>query len=141
MVYFDDAAEVDRLVGGVLRLGAQHAEVAAGLGAARAQLRIVCRDPDCELTISLTEPMVVTFGACDVMPDVTLALSGDLLDLYWRGSYSMLDGLACGEVTATGPVSKVLKVLPHAAQLFPLYRNLVAGRDRSASAASGRPVG
>jgi hypothetical protein len=131
MGYFRDPAEVDRYIGGILRLAASSPDIAVHLEAASATLRILCIEPDCELTVFLAEPIAIVFGPSRLPADVSFELTGDALDRYWRGDYSLLDGLATGEVRAMGPVSKILKVLPHVEELFPQYRELVASKDAS----------
>lgn len=126
MGYFADAEEVDRYIGGIFRLAFAHPRVSPRLAGAASTLRIVVEDPTCELTLSLYDAPRVIFGPNRLHPDVTLELSGDQIDRYCRGDYDLLDALAAGEVVATGRLSRVLKVLPHMSQLFPVYRAMVA---------------
>lgn len=126
MGYFASADEVDRYVGGIFRLAFAHPRVSPHLAAASSTLHIRVEDPACELTLSLFDSPRVIFGPTRLHADVTLLLSGDQLDRYCRGDYNILDALAAGEITATGRLSRVLKVMPHMAQLFPVYRAMVA---------------
>jgi hypothetical protein len=135
MAFFADASEVDRYVGGILRLATGHPHVGPRLAEASTTVRFRIDGPDCEFTLALYDPPRVVFGPCGMTPDVTLTLPGDLLDGYWRGAYDLLDGLANGEVAATGQVSRVLKVLPHASQLFSVYRAMVAPKAQTPPAA------
>jgi len=78
------------------------------------------------MTVALYEPATVSFGPSHRNADVTLRMSADVLDRYWRGEYDLLDGLARDEVTASGRLSRVLKVLPELRPLFPVYQAMVA---------------
>lgn len=139
MGFFKDPAEVDRYIGGILRLAASNDEVGSKLEASSTTLRLMCYDPDCELTASLDSPIRIDFGPSEVVPDVTLLLGADVLDGFWRGQYSILDGLARGEIRAKGPISRILKLLPVMDPLFPRYRALVAAKD--AVCRPGNPSG
>jgi hypothetical protein len=127
--YFRDSAEVERYVGGILELAAGQPDIASGLEASATSLRILCSDPVCEMNLSLAPPMTIAFGPSDIVPVVTLLLPADALDGYFRGRYSILEGLARGDIRAKGPVSRILKILPFTDPLVPLYRELVAAKD------------
>jgi hypothetical protein len=137
MPYFSTAAEVDCYVGGILRLACGDIDVRSRLAAAHVTLRLVSEEPHAELTFSMLEPVTVVCGPTDLVPDVTFTCPGDVLDSYWRGEYSLLQGLARGEVRARGPVSRVLKVLPALEPMFPAYLRLVAGKDAAAARCVG----
>jgi 3-phenylpropionate/trans-cinnamate dioxygenase ferredoxin reductase component len=130
MPFFENAQEVDQYVGGALRLAASHPRIGPRLASASTVLKLTVHNPDCEFTVDLFEPVRVEFGSSRSRPDVTLGISGDVLDAYWRGEYDLLDGLARDEVSASGPVSRVLKVLPAVEGLFPAYRAMVAIKQR-----------
>lgn len=57
-----------------------------------------------------------------------------MADRFWRGNYNLAVGLAKGEVKAKGPVSRILKLVPLAKPLFPLYRELIAEKDTTPAA-------
>lgn len=137
MGYFSTAAEVDCYVGGILRLACGDVEVGPRLAAAHVTLQLVTVDPVAELTISMSDPVTVACGTTGLPADVTFTCSADVLNRYWRGEYSLLSGLAAGEVAVRGPVSRVLKVLPALEPMFPAYRRLVAGKDAFASRHAG----
>ena len=134
-MFFVDGAEVHDLVGGILRLAAGHPVIGPRLAAAATVFRLQVSHPPCEVTVALSDPVEVVCGECDLRPDVTFYMTGDQLDRYWRGDYDLLDGLARGDVEASGRVSRVLKVLPELQLLFPVYRAMAAARRLSASRA------
>jgi hypothetical protein len=130
--FFRNSAEVDRYIGGIFRIATRDQVVAQQLEDASTTLRILCTDPDSELTVSLSRPLTIAFGPSPLVADVTLELKADVLHGYFRGEYSILDGLAGGEIRAKGPISRILKVLPFMESLFPEYRELTAGKDAAA---------
>jgi len=131
MAFFADANEVDKYIGGVFRLAADHPEVGPKLKAANIVMRVIYTEPDCEINIVMRDPMLVTAGPIDESADVTLAMRADIADQFWRGEYNLAVGLAKGQVKAKGPVNKILKLVPLTKPLFPMYRELVAEKDAS----------
>lgn len=133
MGFFRDAAELDQYIGGVFRDAGQHPESGPKLKAANIVMRVLYKDPDCEMTLVFRDAYQVIQGPTDIKPDVTLLMRGDTADQFWRGEYNLALGLAKGQVKAKGPVNKILKLVPLTKPLFPMYRDKVATKD----AASG----
>jgi len=141
MAAFADATEVDRYVGGVLRLAAAHPELGPALAAASTHLRLHLSSPDCELNVFLFDPVRVEFGRHPGPPaDVVFRMSADRLDGFWRGEYDLRDGLARGDVVATGRISRVLALLPQVAVMSPVYRVMIAPHDNQAAAGTSDAV-
>jgi putative sterol carrier protein len=130
MAAFADAAEVDRYVGGVLRRAAAHPELGPALAAASIHLSLQLSKPDCELNVFLFDPVRVELGPRSGPPaDVVFRMSADRLDGFWRGDYDLRDGLASGDVVASGRISRILVLLPKLAVMSSVYRVMVAPRD------------
>ncbi|MFF5477973.1 hypothetical protein ACFY5C_11640 [Streptomyces sp. NPDC012935] len=133
MPYFHDANEVYHYLGGVFRLADSHPDVGPLLRNSGLTFRIDYTRPAAILTVRLlSEAIEVIEGDTDVRPDVRLAMSADNGDRFWRGEYNATVGLATGEVRARGPVSKLLRLLPLAKPVFPLYQEMIADKDRKA---------
>ena len=133
MAYFNDADEVYKYIGGVFRAAADHPEAGPKLQAANLTMQVYYTDPDSSLTIIMKDPKVeVVDGGDDASADVTLRMSADTADKFWRGEYNLAIGLAKGKVKAKGPASKILKLVPATKPLFPMYRELVAEKDGAA---------
>jgi putative sterol carrier protein len=131
MAYFADAAEVDKYIGGVFRLAAEHPESGPKLKAANLVMRVLYTDPDVEMNIVMRDDFAIVNGPIDEPADVTLAMSADIADKFWRGDYNLAVGMAKGQVKAKGPVNKILKLVPLTKPLFPMYRELVAEKDKA----------
>lgn len=129
MSFFRDADEVHEYVGGIFRAAAVHPEVGAGLAAAGFTLQLYFSDPEASLTVRLHRPMTVVDGGDDEDADVVLRMPADIADRYWRGDYNLAVGLAGGKVKVRGPVERLLGIVPLTRPLFPVYRELVAGKD------------
>jgi hypothetical protein len=116
-------------VGGVFRQAGAHPDVGPKLEAAGVTLRLELTDPDATLTVRMHEPLEVIEGPSDEPADVTLTLSADHADAYWRGEYNLAVGLARKQVHAQGPVNKIMRLVPLTRPLFPIYRELTASKD------------
>jgi hypothetical protein len=135
MAYFDGPEDVDKYLSGVFRLADTHPDVGPKLRAAGITLQLVYSDPESVTTVRLQEPMEVFSGPCDAVPDVTLTLPADIADRFWRGDYNLAVGLAKRQVMSKGPVNKILKLVPLTKPMFPLYREMIAEKDGSGTAA------
>ena len=132
MAYVASADEVYTYIGGAFRLANEHPVAGPKLRGANVIMRVDYTDPKSSLTVRLVESGIeVIEGESDVIPDVRLTMSADNANKFWRGQYNAAMGLAKGEAKAKGPVSKILKLLPAAKPVFPLYTQLVEEKDRA----------
>lgn len=131
MSYFTSADEVQQYVGGIFLKANDHPEVGPKLRGADMVLRLTYTEPDADMVVLLRQPQIeVHPGPGEWQSDVHLTLPGDIADRYWRGDYNLAVGLAKGQVKAKGPVNKLLKLVPLTRPLFPIYKELVADKDR-----------
>ncbi|MFC7502392.1 SCP2 sterol-binding domain-containing protein [Nocardioides sp. CPCC 206347] len=130
MSFFKDDAEVYQYLGQVFRVADGVDGVGDALRAADIVLRLDYSNPTSSITVLLKEPAIeVIEGDSDLTPDVRMSMSADHGNQFWSGEYNVAVGLAKGQVKAKGPVSTILKLIPAAKPVFPIYRELVAGKD------------
>ena len=67
------------------------------------------------------QPGDVDFGESDMEPEVTMSMEADTAHRFWLGKVNVTVALARGQITAKGPVAKVLKLVPLAKPIFPRY--------------------
>jgi hypothetical protein len=134
VAYFRDAQEVYDTIGRLL------AEIAAdddGLGpsfrAADTVVRYEYTDPESTITVRLGEGVdePVLFGESDLEPEVTMRMAADTAHRFWLGQVDVTRALARGEITAEGPVAKLLRLVPLAKPAFPRYRAMLVEQGRS----------
>jgi putative sterol carrier protein len=128
MPVFNTADEVYEFIGGLFRRAAQHPEVAPKLAAVGATLQLHYSDPDAQITVKMAQPIEVITGETTEDADVHLYMRSDDADKFWRGKYNIPMGMAKGQVQATGPVNKILKLVPATKPMFPIYEELTADR-------------
>ena len=130
MSFFKDDAEVYQYLGKVFTVANDVEGVGSALREADIVLRLDYSNPTASLTVILKEPAIeVIEGDSDLTPDVRMSMSADHGNQFWRGEYNVAVGLAKGQVKAKGPVTKILKLIPAAKPVFPIYRELVSEKD------------
>jgi putative sterol carrier protein len=133
--FFTDETEVYKYLGGVFRLAEEQPEVGSKLRAANITLQLNYSDPAASLTVKFQDPMEVIDGGQDDNADVRLSMPADIANKYWRGEYNLAVGLAKGQVKAKGPVNKILRLVPVTKPLFPIYKQLIAEKDKAGAGA------
>jgi len=128
--YFADAAEVYRYIGAIHRAALEHPETGTVFANADFVLQLNYTDPASSITLRMRDPVEVVEGGNDPDADVTLTMPADIADRYWRGEYNMAIGISRGTVVARGPLERVIDLVPATRPLFPVYRRLVADKDR-----------
>jgi SCP-2 sterol transfer family len=121
--YFKDAQEVYDTLGKLFVDIANDDELAPKFRRANTVVRYEYRNPDSAITVRLQEgqPGDVDFGDSDMEPEVTMAMEADTAHRFWLGRVNVTVALARGQITAKGPVAKVLKLVPLAKPIFPRY--------------------
>jgi hypothetical protein len=96
-------------------------------------LRYEYTDPEAAITLRLKdgEPADVDFGESDMEPEVTMAMAADTAHAFWLGQVNVTVALARGQITANGPVAKILKLVPLAKPVFPRYKALLEAQGRA----------
>jgi hypothetical protein len=114
MPYFKDAEDVYRHLGRLFEDIIADEELGARLKATDAIVQIRMRRPDSQVTIKAleAEDMVVDFGITELRPEVVLAMDADTAHRFWLGKLNVAVALARGQISARGPVAKILKLIP-----------------------------
>jgi len=123
VVYFKDAQEVYDILGRLFVDIATDEDVAPKFRKANTIVRYQYRDPESAITVRLQEgqPGDVDFGESEMEPEVTMSMEADTAHRFWLGKVNVTVGLARGQITAKGPVAKILKLVPLAKPIFPRY--------------------
>ena len=105
----------------------------AKLRAANTVVRFEHREPVSQLSVTLLEgePVTVELGATETEPEVIMAMEADTAHRFWLGKVNVTVALARGQMTAKGPVAKILKLVPLVKPAFARYAKMLedAGRD------------
>jgi putative sterol carrier protein len=133
LAYFKDAQEVYETIGKLMQDAAADEELAPKFRKANTIVRYDYRDPESAITVRLQEgqPGDVDFGASEMEPEVTMTMEADTAHRFWLGDVNVTVALARGQIKASGPVSKILKLAPLAKPLFPRYKAQLEAQGRA----------
>jgi putative sterol carrier protein len=133
VAYFKDAQEVYDTMGKLFVDLAEDEELAPKFRKANTIVRYDYSNPDSAITVRLQEgqPGDVDFGDSDMEPEVTMTMEADTAHRFWLGKVNVTVALARGEIKASGPVAKILKLVPLTKPVFPRYKAQLESQGRS----------
>ena len=133
MTYFDDGDEVYRYIGGLLTGLIDADELSDKLKKADTTVQFRYHEPEAVITFRLVEgeDVRVDLGDSDLEPEIVLTADADVAHLFWMGRVNVTVALARGQMKATGPVAKILKLVPLIKPVFPRYRELLEREGRT----------
>jgi hypothetical protein len=122
--YFKDADEVYATLGKLMRDIASDEELGPKFRRADTIVRYEYRNPDATVTVRLQEGQEpqVDFGESSMEPEVTMTMDADVAHRFWLGQVNVTVAMARGQIKATGPVAKLLRLVPLAKPVFPRYK-------------------
>jgi len=135
LAYFADEREVYEYIGGVFASVVADPQLAETFRRAVPDTVVQYRFHDPEATITVEVPRDgqarVDCGATDLEPELTMEMQADVAHRFWLGEVNVTVALARGQITARGPVPKVLKLIPLMKPTFPRYRARLEAAGRS----------
>jgi putative sterol carrier protein len=138
MPYFKDADEVYASLGKLFQDIIADEELGTRFQRTDTVVQYRLRNPDSQLTVRMLEEgeRQVELGPTKIEPEVVMAMEADTAHRLWLGEVNVTVALARGEITARGPVAKILKLVPLAKPVIPRYRAQLeaAGREDPAQA-------
>lgn len=113
MPTFQNDKELYDVLGGFFKALSQDPQIGPKLLNSKLKIRFNYKDPDGSIGIDLTGPEVQVYcGAKEFQPDVDMSMKADTAHKFWQGKVNLVVALARREITAKGPVPKILKLLP-----------------------------
>jgi putative sterol carrier protein len=130
---FRDEAEVYEYIGRLFQSIVEDDELAPRFQRANTVMQYRYSEPDSQITVKLLdgEEPRVDLGPTDLEPEVVMTMDADVAHRFWLGEVNVTMALARGQMRASGPVAKILRLVPHAKRAFPRYRAILedAGRE------------
>ena len=132
MAYFKDAQEVYDTIGKLFADLAVDDELAPKFRKANTIVQYQHRDPDSTITVRLMEdePAEVDFGETEMEAEVVMSMEADTAHRFWLGQVNVTVALARGQIKASGPVAKILKLVPLTKPVYPRYKALLEAQGR-----------
>ena len=133
MAYFKDADEVYGFIGKLFQDLADDEELAPKFRKANTIVQYAYRDPDSTITVMLKEGEEgrVDFGDTDMDPEVVMSMDADTAHRFWLGKVNVTVALARGQISARGPVAKILKLVPLVKPVQARYESQLEAAGRS----------
>jgi putative sterol carrier protein len=130
--YFKDAQELYDTIGRLFTELAEDEELAPKFRQANTIVQYQHHDPDSTITVRLMEdePTEVDFGETEMEPEVLMTMEADTAHRFWLGRVNVTTALARGQIHASGPVAKILKLVPLTKPAFPRYKALLEAQGR-----------
>jgi hypothetical protein len=138
MPYFKDAEDVYANLGRLFEDVLADEELGARFHATDTVVQYRMRRPDSQLTLRTLEndDLRVDFGVTELRPEVVLAMDADTAHRLWLGKVNVTVALARGQISARGPVAKILQLVPLVKPVRSRYESQLqaAGREDLAKA-------
>ena len=138
MPYFKDAEDVYKHLGRLFEDIIADDDLGPRFKATDTVVQIRMRRPDSQLTLKALaeEDLQIDFGITELRPEVVLAMDADTAHRFWLGKVNVTVALARGQMSARGPVSKILKLVPLVEPARARYQETLqqAGREDLARA-------
>jgi hypothetical protein len=114
MPYFKDAEDVYAHLGRLFEDIFADEDLGPRFRRADTVVQIRMRRPDSQVTLKALEEedLQVDFGVTELRPEVVLAMDADTAHRFWLGKVNVTVALARGQISARGPVAKILKLVP-----------------------------
>lgn len=130
MATFANAQQVYDTIGLFLDQITKDPELGPKFVAADTSFLVQYSDPECSMLVDATvDPPVVTMNPDPAQAtEISLAMAADDGHDFWLGNLNMALALAKGKVKVTGPISKIMKLLPAMRPAFPKYKAFLEER-------------
>lgn len=127
MTFFENTDHLYKILGGFFKLLSSDGQIGPKLLGSNLKLQFNYKNPDGFIFIDLSgdEPQFF-FGEQPSKPDVEMTMKADTAHKFWQGKVNLPVALARREITAKGPIPKILKLLPIIKPAYKLYPNYLA---------------
>ena len=133
MGLFKDESDVYAFIGRLFEDLAVDPELAPKFKKANTTVQYQLTDPQSQITVDMRpdRDIQVDLGATDLEPEVVMATSADTAHAFWLGKVNVTVALARGQITAKGPVAKILRLVPLVKDTFPHYQEMLRDAGRT----------
>ena len=128
MAVFHDSKQFYECVGALMDRAKIDPQVGAKIAKSGIIIQFRYTDPEAMTTVNgkdkPTQPgafIDVIHGPCNLHPDVVMSMKADVSHAFWHGKVNLMAALAKRDIIATGPIPKILKLLPAVQPLYKVY--------------------
>lgn len=122
MSTFNHGEEIHKILGGFFKVLAADENIGPKLMKSKLKLKFNYKEPDANIFVDLSgDSMNLLFNDTDNKPDVEMTMKADTAHKFWQGKVNLVIALARREITAKGPIPKILKLLPIIKPAYSMY--------------------
>ena len=132
MGVFRDAKHFYECVGELMDRAKKDPQVGQKIAKSGIIIQFKYADPEAITTVNAREKPTqagafvdVIHGPCELKPDVVMTMKADIAHAFWHGKVNLVSALAKKQIVATGPIPKILKLLPAVEPLYKVYPALL----------------
>jgi len=132
VAYFKDDDEVYQFIGKLFQDLTDDEELGPKFRRADTVVQYRYRNPESQITVKMIdgEDGQVDLGETELEPEVVMTMEADTAHRFWLGKVNVTVALARGQMKASGPVAKILKLVPLVKPVFPRYRMMLEDAGR-----------
>jgi hypothetical protein len=141
MSVFKDSKQFYECVGELMDRAKQDPNVGPKIAKSGIIIQFRYTDPEAVTTVNAKEKPTQPGAFVDVMhgpthlkPDVVMTMKADTAHAFWHGKVNLMAALTKREIVATGPIPKILKLLPAVQPLYKVYPVLLKEKGYGALA-------
>jgi hypothetical protein len=135
MSVFKDSQQFYDTVGELLQRAARDPHIGPIVARADTVIQLRYSNPTAQITIRARGVPAqfggyvdVFLGTCTQEPEVILSMTADLAHEFWSGRVNLASALARRQILVTGPVIKVLRLVPAVEPLYQQYPTLLKAK-------------
>jgi hypothetical protein len=128
MAVFRDTNQFYDCVGALMDQAKKDPKVGPKIAKSGIIIQFRYTDPEATTTINArdkpTQPgayIDVIHGPTELKPDVIMSMKSDVSHAFWHGKVNLVAALSKREILASGPIPKILKLLPAVQPLYKEY--------------------
>ncbi|MBF0477222.1 MAG: SCP2 sterol-binding domain-containing protein [Deltaproteobacteria bacterium] len=122
MAVFENAEVLEKILGGFFRLLSDTPEVADKLIKAKLVIKFHYTEPDLTLTVDCSGDKVeITANDEAKKPTVEMFMKAEIAHKFWYGKVNLTAALARRQMTAKGPIPKIMALLPAIKPAYAMY--------------------
>jgi hypothetical protein len=122
MSVFENSAEFEGMIAGFFNYVASDPEVGEKLLGSGIVIRFNYSDPEAVVLVDCSgDEVLVQTGDTESPAEVEMSMKAEVAHRFWFGKVNLTKALARREMTARGPIPKILKLLPAIRPAYDLY--------------------
>ena len=132
MAVFQNATQLYETIGALMDIAKMDPAVGGKIAKSNIIIQFRYSDPEAVTTVNAQDAPIqegayvdVIQGECELTPAITMSMKADIAHNFWLGKVNLVSALAKGEIEATGPIPKILKLLPAVKPLYKEYPKLL----------------